>query len=233
MYLRHLNRSGFTLVELLVCIAIIGLLAAMLMPALGRAYESGRRALCTNNLRQMGMAFMMYLEENQQTYPAAQDPTTGDPWVWLWMGRGWQPLLEVYVPHGENNEGIFWCPNDSRSVQDYARTSYAYSMAFYHSVEQINAMDNAADTYAQPVKTIPQRAANVLYPSKKILVGEWYANHSAFGMDKGWFGPGGSRLYLFADGHVEYLRWDALRPANDGGPNPCLTVDGIRGKDVN
>ena len=74
--------------------------------------------------------------------------------------------------------------------------------------------------------------APVMNPTRKILVGEWYANHAAYAGDEGWFAPGGKRLYLFADGHVEYLASDKLNLANDGLPNPNLTHNGIRGQDV-
>jgi prepilin-type N-terminal cleavage/methylation domain-containing protein len=54
-------RRGFTLIELLVVIAIIAILAAMLLPVLGRAKESGKRISCLNNLRQLSLSSQMYV----------------------------------------------------------------------------------------------------------------------------------------------------------------------------
>jgi len=230
------RNAGFTLVELLVVMAIIGVLAALLLPALARAREAARRTSCVNNLRQIGIAFRLYLLENRDTYPAAQDPLNADPYYWLWMGRGFRNPLAEFIPGDKERPGVFFCPSDIRqsSVDVYERTSYAYSMTFYHSPSQIDAMDSTAHTYASAlaVPAIPQRSAAVRHPSKKILVGEWYSNHAAWANDAGWFGWGGSRNYLFADGHVEYLRSDEILPANDGLPNPNLTAGGIGGQDT-
>lgn len=57
--------EAFTLIELLVVIAIIAVLMGILMPALSRARENGKRAVCLNNSRQLTMAWMMYADDNE------------------------------------------------------------------------------------------------------------------------------------------------------------------------
>ncbi|MCY2996278.1 MAG: DUF1559 domain-containing protein [Planctomycetota bacterium] len=93
-------RSAFTLVELLVVIAIIGVLVGLLLPAVQAAREASRRAQCSNNLKQIGIALHLYHETHRVLPPGwlATHPSTGMPY---WLGRpgwGWAsfalPLLE-------------------------------------------------------------------------------------------------------------------------------------------
>jgi len=229
---RH-SRLGFTLVELLVVIAIIALLLSILMPSLSKARSLACRLKCTHNLKQINLAVNMYLNENEDTYPCAQDPLPAG--YWLWMGRGWRSFVEPYLSTrvSKNNPSVLFCPEDPTDKDKYEATSYAYSMAFYHSPRQIDAMSDKSDTYTNPQPSIPQQCDDVANPSGKILIGEWSSNHStiADGKDDGWWCWLGSRNFLFADGQVRFLQAVKVRPARDGLPDANLTIRGIKGID--
>lgn len=225
---------GFTLIELLVVTAVIAVLASMLLPALSKAREKSREAVCMNNLKQLGIAFYLYLQDYEETFPCAGDPVCTDPVYWLWMGRGWRRLLSPYIKTGISsaNPAILFCPSDRTARQNWESTSYGYSMSFYHSPEQINLMAEAGCTYDanRIVPSIPQKLSRIQEPGKKALMAEWLDNHT--GGNNGWWSWQGGRNYLFADCHVEFLPAGKILPANDGLPDINLTRNGLSGKDI-
>jgi prepilin-type N-terminal cleavage/methylation domain-containing protein len=77
------EKKGFTLIELLVVIAIIAILAAMLLPALSRAREQARRAVCINNLKQLGLAVHMYANDFNNNVPLGSLSTTSVEGKWI------------------------------------------------------------------------------------------------------------------------------------------------------
>src|SRR4051794_26891286 len=102
-------RRGFTLVELLVVIAIIGVLVALLLPAVQMARESARRTQCTNNLRQIGLALHTY-HDTFKVFPPSYlivpggssnmgppDPDNGD------AGPGWTALMLILPQIEQSN----------------------------------------------------------------------------------------------------------------------------------
>ena len=225
------RRGGFTLIELLVVIAIIALLLSVLMPSLRRARAIAKRLVCAHNLKQVSLAVDLYLYSNDNTYPCAQDPLPAG--YWLWMGRGWRSFVSPHLGGNidPDNPSVLFCPEDRVAKEKYESTSYSYSLAFYHSPEQIADMNSPADTYTNPRPSIPQRSLDVARPSHKILMGEWLSNHSPIANDGGWWCWEGSRNYLFADGQVTMLKATEIRPAQDNLPDANLTINGIRGRD--
>lgn len=228
------RRVAFTLVELLVVIAIIALLVAVLLPSLAKARRMAKTVVCGSNLKQIGTAFGMYLSDHNDMYPAAVDPISYDPYYWLWMGRGFRGFVGPYLVKdiSAENPSVLVCPDDLTSPEIFERTSYAYSMAFYHSPEQIDAMSTPADSYSNPKPSVGQSSSHVRTPGGKILAGEWASNHHRITKDQGWWDMRGRRVFLFADGHVTEYAARQIRLANDNLPDPNLTISGVRGADV-
>ncbi len=227
-------KKSFTLIELLVVIGIIAILAAMLMPVLGRVRGKAHQAACTGNMRQIGIAFILYLNEYDDVFPWAEDPVSSDPEYWLWMGRGWRETVGPYIGNASTESPtVLYCPTDNTAPDQWESTSYAYSLSFYHSPQQINEMDDPEYTWNTSLirPSTPQTLNRVKSPGKKALAAEWLDNHS--GGENDWWSWGGERNYLFTDGRVEYLDVeDNILPANSGLPDINLTENGIAGKDI-
>src|SRR5438270_9568840 len=109
MYARiRLVRSGFTLIELLVVIAVIAIIAAILFPVFARARENARRTVCISNVRQLGMAWLMYVQDYDESFPPSNSPTNSE-WGPSTTYSGKYPCKPCR-PHLKNNDAVTYDP---------------------------------------------------------------------------------------------------------------------------
>jgi len=115
-----MRKKGFTLIELLVVVAIIAILIAILLPAVSKAKEYGRKVSCGSNLKQMAIAFQNYADDFNDLYPPAwgdqkweytyDDPANPEKYM------GWMRRLHKYVGYADK---IYKCPSFARNSDSF------------------------------------------------------------------------------------------------------------------
>jgi prepilin-type N-terminal cleavage/methylation domain-containing protein/prepilin-type processing-associated H-X9-DG protein len=168
--------SAFTVIELMVAIGVIGILAALILPALSKSKLSARATGCINNLRQIGLALQLYADENDNRYPTMFDAPIGGEGI---VQTNLLPTVDKVLVSFLTSSNLLRCPSDSRGLFEQTGCSYAW-----------NPLVNGEDV------TEP-KLFNSHFDRRQIPL---FFDREAFHREKG---DGHAVNYLYADGHVQ------------------------------
>jgi prepilin-type N-terminal cleavage/methylation domain-containing protein/prepilin-type processing-associated H-X9-DG protein len=241
------QREGFTLIELLVVIAIIAVLLAILMPAMSRVKEQGKRAKCLNNLRQLTLAWIMYADDNDDKLVNGD---TGEysihanetPWVlkdWeagMTMRQKRDAILDGALYPYTKDLKLYKCPTVGKVVRGGAHEDILRTYSVADSM-------NCKDWSSMNAKMIKKRLdiANAAY--RMVFLDDGGTIQSALGgwtvyvTEEQWWDPppvrhGDGTTFSFADGHSDYHKWEDPRTIEFGKRVPPTAFSGIQAGNV-
>ena len=242
------HRSGFTLVELLVVVAIVAILSALLLPALGHAKAKGQQIACLSNYRQLQLCWLMYTDDYNDALPPNETLPGGDRGSWVatartWIqGNAWTDTTSTNIEKGvlftyNRSVKIYKCPADRSTVRDEGKIPRFRSVSMNMYLNDIpDPRDQTCwHRYSQITDPPPVRAfvfidehENSIDNARFALAGrqDWFwIDFPATRHDAGC-------VLSFADGHSELWRWLEPSTLQHGRMKGWIQgVAGVPGKD--
>ena len=224
------RRTGFTLIELLVVIAIIAILAAILFPVFARARENARRANCQSNLKQIGLGFLQYTQDNDERFPVDSD--AGDNFG---IAQGWGIQLQPYIKSTQ----LLSCPSRRPSTDvNYIANAFLSCGAPFNSGDQCTGPALSQASLALSAQTIMLfEGRNPYYPTQgAFLLLQGAADRVAgYGFDGDRYEVDletSRKIHLegmnlaFTDGHVKWYSQSKLLSLGKGSKPFCGHLNG-------
>jgi prepilin-type N-terminal cleavage/methylation domain-containing protein/prepilin-type processing-associated H-X9-DG protein len=177
----RISHAAFTLIELLVVISIIGVLASLLLPVIGKAKEAGRGTVCLSNLKQLGIGLQLYISDNNNRLPHMRDALFGTNSIPPTNSTALKAPEQVLLSFTGGNSNVWRCPSDRLNVFQQTGTSYAW-----------NSLLNGQDA-DRPIVML------MAFNPHQIPV---FYDKDNFHKDRG---PGKEVNFLYADGHINKL----------------------------
>ena len=164
------NTPAFTLIELLMVIAIIGVLAALLLPVLSQAREAARQVSCKSNLYQLGLAIQMYKADWGEYYPPASDVAFLNLWFGQRSGYSWDATVDFkkgpLYPYLQGGR-VMCCP--SFKVEDFVHTVEGASAGYAYNHYYVGGNNSAVEPDWSNWPGPPARDSDIFDPCKTII----------------------------------------------------------------
>ncbi|MBV9851770.1 MAG: type II secretion system protein [Armatimonadetes bacterium] len=168
-------RRAFTLIELLVVIAIISVLAAILFPVFASAREKARQTACASNLKQLGLAALQYVQDNDETWPVAQYGNadgTIQYWACLKNTSGAFDLTQGLLQPYEKSTQVGRCPSWTGAPRYGDGNGYGYNWGMLGSDLYVDPTSPDYDNYSNwpnaPAMTHPALDGSLAHPAATV-----------------------------------------------------------------